>query len=500
MASETAIEDNQEHGRLNEISVFWPFAKYDVLIPKEIQTDVFVWLFLSLVMYENDIGHKDRLSFGQESIDGARALIRSKFGSTIDHETLAKIEGNVRKGFVVTAKDQGGKSGEYLKDESLTFVDTFQDLFSDLVQVKPLYQDLVTGEVLPYFSEYGIQSPKNPPAGAVKVTAAREITLPSPEAIKRAVRIYNAKLGQQAVGDISDEGGDLIDPDQETFFDDPEVEQELPEQDEKVKGQNFNVKFIDNSKRLFYFEVRLLVSGNKIFCRQPVEFPSALQGWFDGVFLHAVNEGGSVKAQYDLLAPCLEQTGEEAGEALPEYGKDPADQVGIFGDLYRAVSNSKGGLAAKMGSSVKEMYFKWISHDLDYYTAQGRLLEGLMIPLLVNRSPNESLTIETFRALLSKRGQEINVDTYQLGRPGILSDYCRGKEAFKADFARMILSNQKIAQSQFRYYEFVTDVLKMYDDRNTISAHFSIDSEARFSDETVVQKITKAARLFIDIQ
>ena len=42
------------------VKFYWPMAKYDVIIPKNIEKDIFVWLYLNLVIFENNIRKKPK--------------------------------------------------------------------------------------------------------------------------------------------------------------------------------------------------------------------------------------------------------------------------------------------------------------------------------------------------------------------------------------------------------------------------------------------------------
>ena len=76
-------------------------------------------------------------------------ILTEKFGNVIDGQTLEKIINNAERDFVITIKNTEGNKNRVLKAETFTFIETYENLFSDKLDVKYIYQDAITGEVLP---------------------------------------------------------------------------------------------------------------------------------------------------------------------------------------------------------------------------------------------------------------------------------------------------------------------------------------------------------------
>ena len=96
-------------------NIVWPFYRYSALIPKQIGADLFVWLYLSLVILQNQQKglHKD--SYTDEVKKEVELIILDKFSSVIDRQTFDKIRANAERDFIVSTG---------LKEETFSFVDT----------------------------------------------------------------------------------------------------------------------------------------------------------------------------------------------------------------------------------------------------------------------------------------------------------------------------------------------------------------------------------------
>ena len=125
-------------------NIVWPFYRYSALIPKQIGADLFVWLYLSLVILQNQQKGLQKDSYTDEVKKEVELIMLEKFSSVIDGQTFDKIRANAERDFTVSTR---------LKEETFSFVDTYESLFSDKLDVKYIYQDAITGEVVPFFGD-----------------------------------------------------------------------------------------------------------------------------------------------------------------------------------------------------------------------------------------------------------------------------------------------------------------------------------------------------------
>ena len=123
-------------------TLVWPFYRYSALIPEQIGGDLFVWLYLSLISFENQNQGLARNNYSDAIKQSVEKILQDKFSSVIDSQTLERIIRNAETQFI-----DGGK----IKEETFSFIDTYETLFSDKLDVKYIFQDAITGEVLPFF-------------------------------------------------------------------------------------------------------------------------------------------------------------------------------------------------------------------------------------------------------------------------------------------------------------------------------------------------------------
>jgi hypothetical protein len=57
----------------------WPFYKYDVLMPEQIKTDLFVWLYLSLFIFKNEEAKQAVTSYRDQEKAEVERLIKQRF-------------------------------------------------------------------------------------------------------------------------------------------------------------------------------------------------------------------------------------------------------------------------------------------------------------------------------------------------------------------------------------------------------------------------------------
>ena len=185
-------------------------------------------------------------------------IILEKFSSVIDKQIFDKIKANAEKDFTVSTR---------LKEETFSFVDTYESLFSDKLDVKYIYQDAITGEVVPFFGDTAHIDDSDRRENAMKTRSG--IKEPPKVAVKRAyehyMRLKKYSSDSEAV-EIQAEFDELFfDEDAQTFIDgDIEIFEEKSESKEQKSLKDYNVIFLKDSKVLFDVDVPVFVRGNEL--------------------------------------------------------------------------------------------------------------------------------------------------------------------------------------------------------------------------------------------
>lgn len=153
--------------------VSWPFYRYTALLPEQIGGDMFVWLFLSLCVYVNETNGHSKDAYPKETVDTVRRMLTEKFSSVIDGQTLDKIQANAERDFVKDGK---------IKEETFSFLSTYENLFSDKLEKKYVFQDAITGEIVPNFDDH---LEVDDGEGEGKAISERSVKSPTKLSIKR---------------------------------------------------------------------------------------------------------------------------------------------------------------------------------------------------------------------------------------------------------------------------------------------------------------------------
>ena len=209
---------NQNEGREVE-KIIWPFYRYSALIPEQIGGDLFVWLYLSLIAYNNQGKGLVQTNYSDDVKQDVQKILNEKFSAVIDGQTLEKIITNAEKDFVEEIRTADGSKARQLKHYTFSIIDTYENLFSDKLDVKYIYQDAITGEVLPFFGDTsGIEDARNTDG---RITVRSGIKEPSKKAVKKAYEQYmkiKKHNGFEEIQEIELED-EYVDEDEQTYLD-----------------------------------------------------------------------------------------------------------------------------------------------------------------------------------------------------------------------------------------------------------------------------------------
>ena len=90
--------------------IVWPFYRYSALIPEQLGGDLFVWLYLSLIVYSNESKTLPKDTYNDEGKMEVQKILADKFANVIDGQTLEKIVNNAERDFTEITKDLNGKN------------------------------------------------------------------------------------------------------------------------------------------------------------------------------------------------------------------------------------------------------------------------------------------------------------------------------------------------------------------------------------------------------
>jgi len=276
-------------------NIVWPFYRYSALIPKQIGADLFVWLYLSLVILQNQQKRLQKDSYTDDVKKEVELIMLEKFSSVIDGQTFDKIRANAERVFTVSTR---------LKEETFSFVDTYESLFSDKLDVKYIYQDAITGEVVPFFGDTSHIDDSDSDRRENTLKTRSGIKEPPKASVKRAYEHYmrlKKYSSDDDAAEIQAEFDELFfDEDAQTFIDgDFETFEETVETPEQKSLRDYNVIFLKDSKVLYNVDVSVFVRGNELLLKSP--FDRITDQWFNRCAVKAQNVSEDVAELFKEL-------------------------------------------------------------------------------------------------------------------------------------------------------------------------------------------------------
>lgn len=254
----------QDGKRLDNIR--WPFKRYMVLMPERNEVDAFAWLYASFVkMYNLKKGNK-AYEYNAEIENVVKGQIRQYFLNIIDVPTL-----NV----VITQMEK------YLDPNHPDSIKVFQNLFTDKMRIKYVFQDCITGSVVPFFyDELEVES-ELPRAvdfeGGLKPVKKSK---PVKKYVKLAYERYLHRENyvgeeiEEIIQEYQEDEDFLKDEDNQLFEEDEDftVKKEMSVEEVKVDTplRKFDIKFLDDGE-IIYYDVPVSIEDNMLFVGTPFD-------------------------------------------------------------------------------------------------------------------------------------------------------------------------------------------------------------------------------------
>lgn len=475
----------------------WPFYRFSAVIPNQIGGDIFVWLYLSLVVFVNDTKNLDKDNYNEDVKIEVEKLINEKFSNIIDYQTLEKIISNAEQHFI---------DGNKIKEATFSFLDTYENLFADSCETRMVYQDAITGEVLPFFGDtsniddYRIKNE----ADEEKKFSHRMVKNPTSKAIKKAYEKYMKlkkfnNVSIEADVELEDE---FYDEDEQTFLDnEPEENVFTEKREEKKSLKNMDVIPVQDTKVELNILVPVYIKDNELCVKSP--FGKITDNWMEKCLLKGRNISEEMDQKIKNMESkyCIEEN--KIQSFIETHRNDFASTLKHCQTLYRLIDSLNDD---KMRKNVVELDARFNEGNIICYLYAGKILDGV-----VNRIQyvGKSTAIErqqtdfmVFCSQIDNKCQHTSVNYQFLKSKNIYDDWKKkynrkdGKEfmSFKADLTDIVMRTNLI-NSPNMYDSFLDDIFNIYSLRNAV-AH---DDDNVKVDQNKLDKLTKALRVLFEL-
>lgn len=475
----------------------WPFYRFSAVIPNQIGGDIFVWLYLSLVVFVNETKNLAKDNYNEDVKTEAAKLINEKFSNIIDHQTLEKIISNAEKNFI---------DKNTIKQDTFSFLDTYENLFAENCETRMVYQDAVTGEVLPFFGDssniddYRVRNEEDDK----KKFSRRKVKDPTSRAIKKAYEQYMKlkkfnTVSMEAEVELEDE---FFDADEQTFLDNEVEEISFVEEKKEAKSlKNMDVIPVQDTKVEINVLVPVYIKDNQLSVRSP--FGKITDSWLAKCML----KGRNISEEMDLKIKALESgyciEEKKIQSYIESHRKDFASTLKHCQTLYRLIDSLNDD---KMRKNVVELDARFSEGNIICYLYAGKLLDGVVnrIHYSGKSTADERLNTDftAFCNMIDNKCQYTSVNYQFLRSKNIFDDWKKkygrrdGKEfmSFKADLTDIVMRTDLI-KSPNMYDSFLDDVFNLYSLRNAV-AH---DDDNVVVNQDKLDKLTKAIRLLFEL-
>lgn len=467
------MQINSYEGKRIKEKIIWPFYRYSALMPKQISSDLFIWLYLSLVVLIN----KGTDIYNDDIKQQVQKIIIDKFSSIIDNQTLSKVINNTEQDFIIIEEEKNGKKTKILNDKTFKFINSYENLFSETVDIKYIYQDAITGEILPFFDDTSYIKDSDDKQDNIKINSS--IKQPSKKSIQKAYKQY-IKIKKYNINpeDVELEE-EYYDEDEQTFLEDKindiafdkqnNVNNNSADNKEKQTIENYNIIFLENKRTIYNLDVYISIRDNNFLLESP--FGKNTNQWLTKCLLKARN----VSEEMDLKIKELESKHIIPEQKIEEYiehnKRDFASTLIHCQSLYRLVDGLNDNFLRR------EIIFldrAFTYKDDTFYFYCGRILDTFIKKIKYqNKSTKiqrEQTNFKMFRLEFNKKfanknikryGALVNDNVYDNWRKKYLNK--NGKEFvyFKSDLADILLRTNLINSIEM-YNDFIVDILDIY--------------------------------------
>lgn len=484
--------------------IVWPFYRYKALIPEQIGGDLFVRLYLSLIIFDNQGRGLPENNYDEEGKRNVQKILNDKFSSVIDAQTMEKIINNAEIDFVIKAIDKSGSRVLQLKDDTFSFINTYENLFSEKLNVKYIYQDAITGEVLPYFDDTSWLDETRYDSECIKPRLG--VKEPSKKAVKKAYEQY-IKIKKHNEKEPIDEiefADEYIDDDEQTFLDDKTDEINFNNEKKELKSlRNYNVVFLNDQKALFNLDVPLYVMDNEIVAKSP--FGKNTNQRMDKCLKKGRNISDDLENKAKEFECNYVVEEKKIDNFIEGHKNDFASSLKEFSTLYRMIDGLNDNRLREYVIKLDSMF---VQQNELFYFYLGKYLERLVKKINYNKSNasiRNSTTFDLFCRELDNKFKYKNINYNFVKSTNIFNDWKKkysrrdGREfaSFKADVTDVLLRTD-LVNSSLMYPSFIDDLFSLYSLRSTVD-HDDDNAINIIIEEDKVDKIIKLTKVMFEL-
>lgn len=466
----------QDGKRLDNIR--WPFKRYMVLMPERNEVDAFAWLYASFVkMYNLKKGNK-AYEYNAEIENVVKGQIRQYFLNIIDVPTL-----NV----VITQMEK------YLDPNHPDSIKVFQNLFTDKMRIKYVFQDCITGSVVPFFyDELEVES-ELPRAvdfeGGLKPVKKSK---PVKKYVKLAYERYLHRENyvgeeiEEIIQEYQEDEDFLKDEDNQLFEEDEDftVKKEMSVEEVKVDTplRKFDIKFLDDGE-IIYYDVPVSIEDNMLFVGTP--FDVSTSSWLNVCFVKGSKENRELKEIYDRLSVNIAPK-QKIDRFFEDIKNSIYEKLPNCAELYRTIDPIGDRKLREMVWRLENYY---VRRDPEFFVKCAVILERIL--KLVIETGGYVPSDKEFREFANKKivhelldAKCSHVDCYNLKKGDLFvkwkNKYVNPKDReinaysnsnwkprfdFKSDFLDLMIQSD-ISKSPLMKYETVNNIWKLWSYRN----------------------------------
>ena len=484
-------------------SIKWRLFRYEVMMPVQENNDLLEWLYISLIIHQNELKTKSWDSYLEEEQEDAERIIREKFPDLFDEELLKKVKIAAQKDFVADGK---------LRPTTMDYISSFESLFTERVEVYQVYQDGLTGSVLPDFSDLSFLETRKYQDDNNKLVINVENNLPRPSKrqIVNALRDYKnytkyikAEPDDDKEASIDDlvenrientddlfNEPDIYDPDAEVDFEtdeydfdseEKEFEDENSEQNERKYGLDSgrimghsHVIFLDGSKSAIDIQADIYVIDNRIVVDSPFILDSTKR-WIEKRLVIAAQNGHfpSLKEYINTIKENYIHEEDKQIENPLENAmvrKSTANQLKYFGNTYKLIESINEDSIKRLLIDA-DSYLE--SHYIGYFNTLRKYLEGLIYPIRSwDYSRRSNMTFRDYCNDLEMACKSKGINASPLMSDANFKNWKRmevdkkgrrhKEPMLKPDLAEILMTNPRMATNKYFYKGFLADVFFLY--------------------------------------
>lgn len=504
----------------------WPFWQCQAILPNAIGHDIFVWLYLSILVriVKAEANPSNRVT--EKQMKDTRDLIREKFSKElISNSLLKEIENRVKTDFCEETKFK-----DYdLKPEVNSFLNSFEYLFGDDVEVKTIYKDAVSGAIIPFFEPVypkytGIETdqdkdeessngddndtfifennslrPKEPSARLVLKALGLSKSIEN-----TSDPLVPTEAKESVFSEIAyDEDEEIYEDDTIDFIDDSFSEKAASANDESSCKKKKTIKVIEDTykKTRYSVLVRMDNESGELVVDPPIEFPNekGIIAWFNILFKRAMLTNKSLaKKINDFFPKPIIQKKVSQKTMIELFSKNGGLEK--CQELYEIVSHSK--------TYSDELRLEVIRINDNYRAISGFFHVGRLLDLLGKTIPDNiirsDIDYDTFKFFMSNACDDLGLDQetkFKLIDRYIYREYSRqnkknDKLPFKELLANAILNNLACKNNPFLYREVIKDAWDLYGARSNVDHP---NGDIRLSENDII-RLTKLSKFIVSIQ